>query len=129
MTGPIPDPLRRFVPTPHVAAFSHMYGELRIESNDAAYTQHLLEHFRDALPETCLRAVEHIKLIVEHSLPSDGERLTQVDAGCLRTVLRGTNTILAHDTESRELLIFLSHDVSCHELVEHLLPAVVVTNG
>lgn len=129
MTGPIPDPLRRFVPTPQVAAVSHMHGELRIESNDAAYTQHLLEHFRDVLPDVYLRAIEHVKLIVEHSLPSDGERLTQVDAGCLRTVLRGTNTVLAHDTESRELLVFLAQGVSCEELVERLLPAVVITNG
>ena len=129
MTGPIPDPLRRFVPTRHAALLSHPDGELRIESNDAAYTQCLFEHFSNASPNASLRAIEHLKLIVEHSLPQDGEGLTQLDAPHLRTVLRGTNTILVYDAESRDLLIFLAQGVSCEDLVERLLPAVVITNG
>jgi len=129
MTGPIPDPLRRFVPTPHAAQFSHPDGELRIESNDAIYTQRLLEHFSHTSPSELLRVIEHLKLIVEHSLPQDGEDLTQLSAAHLHTVLRGTNTILVHDTETRELLIFLAQDVSCEELVARLLPAVAITNG
>jgi len=129
MTGPTIDLLRRFVPAPHVTVLSHPDGELRIESNDAVYEQHFLEHFSNASPAALLRAIEHIKLIVEHSLPEDGEGLTQLDAGPLRTVLRGTNTVLIHDSESRELLIFLAQGVSCEELVERLLPAVAITNG
>jgi len=129
MTGPLPDLLRRFVPAPHTAALSHLYGEIRIESNDAAYTQDLLAYFRDSSPDAFLRAIEHVRLIVERSLPQDGEDLTQLDAGHLRTVLRGTNTILIQDSESRELLIFLAQGVSCAELVQRLLPAVVITNG
>ncbi len=129
MTGPIPDPLRRFVPTRHGALLSHPGGELRIESNDATYTQGLLEHFTNTSPSELLSVIEHIKLIVEHSLPQDGEDLTQLDAAHLRTVLRGANTILVHDTETRELLIFLAQGVSCEELIERLLPVVAVTNG
>ena len=129
MTGPLPDLLRRFVPAPHIAVFSHLYGEIRIESNDAAYTQDLLAYVRDRSPDVFLRAIEHVRLIVEHSLPQDGEDLTQLDAGHLRTVLRGTNTILIHDSESRELLVFLAQGVSCEELVQRLLPAVAITNG
>ncbi|HEY5330201.1 MAG TPA: hypothetical protein VIJ79_09985 [Acidobacteriaceae bacterium] len=129
MNGPDIDLLRRFVPTPHATVLSHPEGELRIESNDAEYEQYLLEHFSNASPDALLRSVEHLKLIVEHSLPQDGEDLTQLDAGCLRTVLRGTNTVLMYDAESRELLIFLAQGVSCEELVERLLPAVAMTNG
>jgi hypothetical protein len=129
MTGPYIDLLRRFVPTPHATVLSHPDGKLRIESNDAVYGQYLLEHFSSASPNALLRAIEHLKLIVEHSLPQDGEALTQLDAGHLRTVLRGTNTVLIHDAESHELLIFLAQGVSCEELVERLLRAVVITNG
>jgi hypothetical protein len=129
MIGPDIDLLRRFVPTPHATVLSHPDGELRIESNDARYEQYLLEHFSNALPNALLRSIQHLKLIVEHSLPQDGEDLTQLDAGCLRTVLRGTNTVLIHDAESHELLIFLAQGVSCEELVERLLPAVAITNG
>jgi hypothetical protein len=129
MTGPTIDLLRRFVSTPHVSVLSHPDGQLRIESNDALYEQYLLEHFSNASPNALLRAVEHLKLVVEHALPQDGEVLTQVDAGPLRTVLRGTNTVLIHDSESRELLIFLAQGVSCEELVERLLPAAAITNG
>ena len=103
MTGPIPDPLRRFVPTRHAALLSHPDGELRIESNDATYTQRLLEHFTNTSPSKLLRVIEHVKVIVEHALPQDGEDLTHLDAAHLRTLLRGTNTILVHDTETREL--------------------------
>lgn len=129
MIGPSVDPLRRFVPAPHTTVLSHPHGKLRIESNDAAYQQYLVEHFSNTSPNALLRAIEHLKLIVEHSLPQDGEHLTQLDAGPLRTILRGTNTILIHDAESHELLVFLAHGVSCEELVERLLPAVVITNG
>ncbi|HZL25141.1 MAG TPA: hypothetical protein VFC39_01270 [Acidobacteriaceae bacterium] len=129
MNGPDVDLLRRFVPTPHATVLCHPEGELRIESNDAVYEQYLLEHFSNASPNALLRSIEHLKLIVEHSLPQDGEALTQLDAGCLRTVLRGTNTVLMYDAESRELLIFLAQGVSREELVERLLPAVVITNG
>jgi hypothetical protein len=131
VTGPVPDPLRRFVPTPHTAALSQATGELRIESNDAAFTAQSLEYFRSAPPV----AIKHLKIIVEHSLPQDGEELTQVDAGALRTVLRGTNTVLIHDAESRELLAFLAQGVAFDEFVQRLLPALVhresqlITNG
>jgi hypothetical protein len=129
MNGPDVDLLRRFVPTPHATVLSHPEGELRIESNDAEYAQYLLEHFSNASPDALLRSIEHLKLIVEHSIPQNGKALTRLDAGCLRTVLRGTNTVLMYDAESRELLIFLAHGVSCEELVARLLPAVAMTNG
>jgi len=129
VTGPIPDLLRRFVPTPHTTVLSHPDGELRIESNDPVYEQYLLEHFSNASPDALLRAIEHLKLIVEHSLPQDGEDLTRLDAAHLRTVLRGTNTILIHDSETRELFVFLAKGVSREELVQRLLPAVAITNG
>jgi hypothetical protein len=129
MTGPIPDPLLRFVPTRHAALLSHPDGELCIESNDAIYTQRLLEHFSNTSPSALLCVIKHLKLIVEHSLPQDGEDLTHLNAAHLRTVLRGTNTILVHDAESRELLVFLAQGVSCEELIARLLPAVAITNG
>lgn len=129
MTGPVPDPLLRFVETPYAVAISYPDGELLIESNDSAFTQELAAHFRGTSSGAFPRDFEHIKVIVEHALTQGGEDLTRIDAELLHTLLRGTNTMLVHDSESRELLAFLAQDVSCEEFIERLLPAVAITNG
>jgi hypothetical protein len=125
MTTVIPDPLRRFVPTPYGCTLTHEGGELRIESNNSAFAEQLLDVCRTAPPDPLLRAVKHLKIIVDPAVIQNGHQLTHVDADSLHILLLGTATMLIHDTESHELLAFLAPQVSCHEFVRRLVPGVL----
>jgi hypothetical protein len=125
MTTAIPDPLRRFVPTPYGCKLPHRWGELLIESNNASLAGDLIDYVSTFAPGSLLQAVDHLKIVVERSLDEDVGELTRVDANRVRTLLRGTTTMLIYDIESRELLAFLEPQVSCNEFFQRLLPAIV----
>jgi hypothetical protein len=125
MTIAIPDPLRRFVPTPYGCVLTHESDEVQIESNNSAFAEQLLNACRTSPSTSLLRYVEYLKIIVDPDVTQNGDQLTHVDANRLHTLLLGTSTMLIHDTESRELFAFLAPQVSCHEFVRRLLPAVL----
>jgi hypothetical protein len=125
MTTAIPDPLRRFVPTPYGCKLPHQWGELLIESNNASLAGDMIDYVHTNAAGALLQAIDHVKIVVEPSPGAHGDELRRVDAACLRTLLRGTTTMLIYDTESRELLAFLEPQVSCCEFFQHLLPAVL----
>jgi hypothetical protein len=125
VTATVPDLLRRFVPTPHGHTLSNQRGTTVIESNDENFADELFGRFRRLAPESLPEAMEYVRVIVEDSLAEDGDALTRVDAGPLRTLLRGTTTMLIYDSESRELFAFIAQGVSCNEFYQRLLPAVV----
>jgi hypothetical protein len=126
MTIVIPDPLRRFVPTPYGCNLVHPWGEILIESNNASLAGDVIDYVNTAAPSALLRAIGHLKIIAEPAAGEQRDELTRVDAGCVRTLLRGTKTMLIYDTESREVFAFLASPVSCSEFFQRLLPAVVV---
>jgi hypothetical protein len=115
MTDTHPDLLQRFVPTP----FSCTLGETRIESNSEA----LVSALQEATPQ--FHPVAHLKIIVDHSVTADGDTLTHINSTHLHTLLRGTATILIYDRKSREILAFLSPQITCAELLNRLLPATI----
>ena len=125
MTAVIPDLLRRFVPTPYGCKLPHPWGELLIESNNASLAGDLIDYVSTFAPGSFLQAVDHLKIVVERSRDEDSAELTRVDANCVRTLLRGTTTMLIYDIQSRELLAFLEPQVSCNEFFQRLLPAIV----
>jgi hypothetical protein len=125
MTTAIPDLMRRFVPTPYGCTLPQPWGELFIESNNASLAGDLVDYVSTSAPNLLLRAIDHLKIVVERSLDEDSEELTRVDAHYVRTLLRGTTTMLIYDTQSRELLAFLEPQVSCSEFFQRLLPAIV----
>ena len=110
-----PDLLQRFVPTP----YSCTLGETLVESN----SEPLVSALQKAKPQ--LHPVAHLKIIVDHSVVEDGNTLTHINSTHLHTLLCGTATILIYDRESRELLAFLSPQISGAELVNRLLPATI----
>ena len=125
MMTAIPDPLRRFVPTPYGCKLPHQWGELLIESNNASLAGDLIDYVSTFAPGPLLQAIDHLKIVVERSLDEDSDELTRVDAQSVRTLLRGTTTMLIYDIQSRELLAFLEPQVSCNEFFQRLLPAIV----
>jgi hypothetical protein len=125
MMTAIPDPLRRFVPTPYGCKLPHQWGELLIESNNASLAGDLIDYVSTFAPGPLLQAIDHLKIVVERSLDEDSDELTRVDAQSVRTLLRGTTTMLIYDIQSRELLAFLEPQVSCDEFFQRLLPAIV----
>ena len=129
MTAVIPDLLRRFVPAPHGRSLSNRRRATVIESNDENFADELFGRFRRLAPESLLLAVGYVRVIVEDSVQDDGDGLTFVDAGPLRTLLRGTTTMLIYDSGSRELFAFVARGVSCNEFYQRLLPAVVHNEG
>lgn len=121
MTEEIPDPLLRFVPTPYGCILPHNDGETRIESNSERLVDDVLKR---SIPP--LQTVLHFRVIVDDSVEEDGEALTYVHSVHIQTLLRGTTTMLIFDRESRELLAFLSPNISSEELFTRLLPAVLI---
>jgi hypothetical protein len=125
MTLAIPDLLRRFVPTPYGCTLPHPWGELLIESNNASLAGDMVDYVSTFAPGPLLQAIDHLKIVVEGSFTDDSAELTRVDANCVRTLLRGTTTMLIYDIQSRELLAFLEPQVSCNEFFQRLVPAIV----
>jgi len=121
----IPDPMRRFARTPFGQMLRHSEGDLFIETDDSELTRELAARFGASERGELLRAVGYVKVVVENMMADDDDAIVRVDAGKLRVLLRGTATILIHDAETRELLVFLLAGVSCTELFERLIPAVV----
>jgi hypothetical protein len=125
MTATVPDLLRRFVPTPHGGAVSREAGLLWIESNDEFFAMELLDRLRISLPGPLLRTTEHIKVVIEDTIAEDGDQLMLVETGLVRTLLRGTTTVLICDFEERKIFAFLPQTISCDEFLDRLLPALL----
>src|SRR4051794_38437263 len=104
----VPDLLRRFVATPHGRRLANRRGATLLESNDESFADELFGRFRRLAPESLLEALEYVKVIVEDVAETDGDALMRVDAGPLRTLLRGTATVLMYDSESREMFAFVA---------------------
>jgi hypothetical protein len=122
----IPDPLLRFVATPFGATVEHDWGSTRIECSDANLAKRLAVRFLATGTDALLAALKQVRIVVESGDACGQAKLTHLNAGPLRTLLRGTATVLIYDVEERLLLGFLDQNVTCVELFERLIPALVV---
>jgi hypothetical protein len=119
-----PDLLRRFVPTPYVFSKSDGTNCLFVESNDleiALRVRHADVFHRQSNRSGGLLC----KLIRDLASPVDGSERTIVSDGSLRVLYLGRGTILIHDHERSELFGFIARNVTVHELVSSLIPALL----
>lgn len=117
---PVPDLLRRFAPTPHVAEVTIGVFSLTVQTDDrriiAAMQQtSVAEDKSSSLNSIMVR-------VVRDDVPMGDAKVLLISAPPLITLIVGTGTTLTLDCERREMLGFLSRSISAERFSGELLP-------
>jgi hypothetical protein len=119
----VPDLLHRFTPTPLRISFSLGVNRVQLETNDPE----IVTAFECSASTTAANNGEpivHFKLVREDVGTPEKDISILVCDGLI-TLFRGHSTVIVFDRDRRELLGFLSPDVSSHELLATLIPLLV----
>jgi hypothetical protein len=117
----IPDLLRRFSRTPHIANVVIERVALTVQTNDL----HIIAALRPlASGEIDLGGCSPIlvRAVRDDDAPRDVSQIVVISAWPLVTLLAGPGSVLVLDGERREILGFLSPAVPAERFVNELLP-------
>ena len=116
-----PDLLRRFVATPHKLSFALGPAFLTLETNDSSL---IADMQRECIANVNVASEQslRIKVIRDDEAPSDNSDVLLLRSLKVNTLLVGTGTILAFDTERHEIVGFLDPFITAGRLLRELLP-------
>lgn len=107
------DPMRRFVPTPHVVVLPVMGRTVRLETNCSKLLDHMVELFADYSGMLAQPPEFRWRIVVESDVPCRPPwplRSTFSDEG-IRFAQFGQRNFLAVDIQAREAIGFVSQDL------------------
>jgi hypothetical protein len=121
---PVPDLLRRFAPTPHLANVVIEGFPLAVQTNDL---QIITEMQRTCAEEVKSRSDSPllVRVVRDEDAPADDAEVVVISAWPLLILTVGTGTTIVLDCERREILGFLSLTVSAERFAEELLPTLL----
>jgi hypothetical protein len=117
----VPDLLRRFSSTPHVANAVVEGLALTLQTNDLqiiAASQQIVSGGIDLDGHHSIL----VRVVRDDNAPGDVSETVVISAWPLVTLLAGAGTMIALDGERQEVLGFLSPAVSAERFVDELLP-------
>lgn len=112
--GPVPDLLKRFVPTPH----KFVAKGVVIETNDLA----LLEMFDDPEMLSAFKSGFEIRIIREPAAHIASEALRILQTAEIAVLQFGSGTRILVDREQQRIFAFVTPDVTNESLVTRYLP-------
>jgi hypothetical protein len=120
----VPDLLRRFVDTPHIARFQVGSTRARLETNDLILAATIQAATAGCETEGA-GELWYWKLIIDEQAPRGGREVIVLSAGPIGTMIVGLGTVIAVDRERREVLGFVAPDILGEEFVAIVLPRIL----
>ena len=117
---PVPDLLRRFAPTPHVAEVTIGAFPLTVQTDDLRIIA-AMQRTGVAEDKSSFRNSMLVR-VVRDDVPMGDAKVLLISAPPLVTLIVGTSTTLTLDCGRREILGFLSRSVSPERFAGELLP-------
>ena len=110
---PIPDLLRRFVPTPLHFDTGVDESSVRLETNDRA----VLDDFQSQVPRF---PKSYTWKLIRDEVPTTGNETTVLVAGALTLFVLGAETYVVIDWRRRQVLGFVAADIDAAVILNHL---------
>lgn len=119
----VPDLLKRFAPTPYQV--DTIIGQIRLilQTNDPEIVDQIVKVSTELKKggDASLR----LKVIRDDKAPNNEAETVVLSAGPVLTLLAGTGTVLALDTERHEILGFIAAQVSAERFALEILPSIL----